>query len=62
VTPQEIIDTCTALDVELSEWQRNWIHNWIAVGRPKGLYSQYEQSWRKPVNGTRKIEESLSIH
>jgi hypothetical protein len=62
MTPQEIIDTCTALDVELSEWQRNWIHNWIAAGRPRRLHAQYEQSWRKPVEGTRKVDSPLRIN
>jgi hypothetical protein len=62
MTPQQIIDKCAALDVELSEWQQNWIHNWIAAGRPRRLSAQYEQSWRKPVDGTRKVDTLLGIN
>lgn len=35
----------------LSEWQQNWINQWVAAGRPKGLYAQYVLATRSPVRG-----------
>jgi hypothetical protein len=40
-TADETADRCAAQGWPLSAWHRTWVANWVAAGRPKGLYQQY---------------------
>jgi hypothetical protein len=53
------IDQCARMNVELSEWQQNWINNWVKAGRPRPLKEQYRLACSNPIIGERRIERVL---